>query len=75
MTNETALTIPLSPAEWSLPSRRKVAVACLIATESALFTIFVVAYLFYLGKSLTALIRRRSWRRRSSRRSVCSRAA
>jgi len=25
---------------------------CLLATESALFTIFVVAYLFYLGKSL-----------------------
>jgi cytochrome c oxidase subunit 3/cytochrome o ubiquinol oxidase subunit 3 len=26
--------------------------ACLIAAESAIFTIFVVAYLFYLGKSL-----------------------
>jgi cytochrome c oxidase subunit 3/cytochrome o ubiquinol oxidase subunit 3 len=25
---------------------------CLIATEAALFTIFVVAYLFYIGKSL-----------------------
>jgi len=29
------------------------AVACLIFTETAMFTIFVVAYLFYLGKSLT----------------------
>src|SRR4030095_8022336 len=38
--------------EWRLPSRRKVGVLCLIATESSLFTIFVVAYLFYLGKSL-----------------------
>jgi len=43
----------LSPAEWRLPSRRKMAVACLIFTETAMFTIFVVAYLFYLGKSLT----------------------
>jgi cytochrome c oxidase subunit 3/cytochrome o ubiquinol oxidase subunit 3 len=27
--------------------------ACLIIAESAIFTIFVVAYLYYLGKSLT----------------------
>jgi hypothetical protein len=27
--------------------------ACLIAAESAIFTIFVVAYLFYLGQSLS----------------------
>ena len=27
--------------------------ACLIVAESAIFTIFVVAYLFYVGKSLT----------------------
>ena len=53
MTNEDTLTTPLSSAEWRLPSRRKMAVACLIFTETAMFTIFVVAYLFYLGKSLT----------------------
>ena len=53
MTNENALTMPVTPVEWRLPSRRKVAVACLIVTESAMFTIFVVAYLFYIGKSLT----------------------
>src|SRR5262245_62660458 len=53
MTNEAALTIPVSPAEWRLPSRRKMALVCLIVTESAMFTIFVVAYLFYIGKSLT----------------------
>jgi cytochrome c oxidase subunit 3 len=41
-----------SPA-WDLPSRGKVAMAGLIIAESAIFTIFVVAYLFYLGKSLT----------------------
>jgi cytochrome c oxidase subunit 3 len=36
----------------TLPYRGKVAMACLIFAESAIFTIFVVAYLFYLGKSL-----------------------
>src|SRR5580693_10290462 len=38
---------------WVLPYRGKVGMACLIAAESAIFTIFVVAYLFYAGKSLT----------------------
>src|SRR5882724_12032446 len=40
-------------AAWQLPSRGKVAMAGLIVAESAIFTIFVVAYLFYAGKSLT----------------------
>ena len=44
---------PETPAAWKLPYRGKVAMACLIIAESAIFTIFVVAYLFYLGKSLT----------------------
>ena len=38
---------------WELPSRGRVAMYFLIAAESAIFTIFVVAYLFYVGKSLT----------------------
>ena len=38
---------------WSLPSRGKVGMACLILAESAIFTIFVVAYLYYIGKSLS----------------------
>jgi cytochrome c oxidase subunit 3/cytochrome o ubiquinol oxidase subunit 3 len=37
--------------EWRLPDRGRVGVLCLIVTESALFSIFVVAYLFYLGAS------------------------
>ena len=37
---------------WRLPSPRKVGMLCLILTESALFTIFVVAYVFYMGRSL-----------------------
>jgi cytochrome c oxidase subunit III len=44
---------PEAPPTWSLPYRGKVAMAGLIIAESAIFTIFVVAYLFYLGKSLS----------------------
>ena len=40
------------PAEWRLPDRGRVGVICLILTEATLFSIFVVAYLFYIGKSL-----------------------
>lgn len=43
---------PVEYTEWKMPSTRKVAVISLILTESALFTIFLVAYLFYMGKSL-----------------------
>jgi cytochrome c oxidase subunit 3/cytochrome o ubiquinol oxidase subunit 3 len=53
MTNADALNPPVEPAEWRLPSRGVVAVVCLIVTETALFMIFVVAYLFYIGKSLS----------------------
>ena len=51
----SAITNPVTqtPAAWSLPYRGKVAMACLIVAESSIFTIFVVAYLFYIGKSLT----------------------
>ena len=38
---------------WTLPDRGVVGMASFIIAESAIFTIFVVAYLFYLGKSLT----------------------
>src|SRR6201987_1402883 len=51
----SAITTPFREAAetWTLPYRGKVAMAGLIIAESAIFTIFVVAYLFYLGKSLT----------------------
>ena len=42
---------PQGSAGWKLPYRGKVGMACLIVAESAIFTIFVVAYLFYAGKS------------------------
>jgi cytochrome c oxidase subunit 3 len=38
--------------EWRLPNKGRVGMLALIAGESAIFTIFVVAYIFYLGKSL-----------------------
>ena len=44
---------PEAPTTWSLPDRGKVAMTGLIIAESAIFTIFVVAYLFYVGKSLS----------------------
>jgi cytochrome c oxidase subunit 3 len=55
----STLTIPINhpvaqaPQSWALPDRGKVGMAALIIAESAIFTIFVVAYLFYAGKSLS----------------------
>ena len=47
-------TLPLeTPRPWSLPYRGTVGMASLIVGESAIFTIFVVAYLYYVGKSLS----------------------
>lgn len=37
---------------WVQPSKGRVAMFCLILAESAIFTIFVVAYIYNLGKSL-----------------------
>ena len=51
----TTFAAPLAerPPAWNLPDRGRVGMACLIVAESAIFTIFVVAYLFYVGKSLS----------------------
>jgi cytochrome c oxidase subunit 3/cytochrome o ubiquinol oxidase subunit 3 len=48
-------TAVLQSAEeaWVLPDKGKAGMACLIVAESAIFIIFVVAYLFYIGKSLS----------------------
>src|SRR5262245_4609121 len=42
-----------APMVWTLPDRGVVGMVSFIIAESAIFTIFVVAYLFYLGKSLS----------------------
>jgi cytochrome c oxidase subunit 3 len=47
------ITMPDADIRWELPARGRVGMCCLIAAETAMFTIFVVGYLFYLGKSLT----------------------
>src|SRR5690348_11996802 len=48
-----AVAIPTTDIAWKLPSRGRVGMFCLIAAESAIFVIFIVAYLFYAGKSLS----------------------
>ena len=47
------ISIQESDLRWNLPERGPVAMYCLIAAEIAIFTIFVVAYIFYIGKSAT----------------------
>jgi len=45
-------SIPMSVDEtWRLPSRGRVGMFALIIGESAIFTIFVVAYVYYIGRS------------------------
>jgi cytochrome c oxidase subunit III len=46
---EDALTME---REWKLPDRGAVGIIFLIVTETVLFSMFVVAYLIYTGKSL-----------------------
>src|ERR1700674_2185313 len=52
MMSEGTSSVAQAPGTWNLPYRGKGGMACLIIAESAIFTIFVVAYLFYAGKSL-----------------------
>ena len=55
MTTPTS-TIPVSTQleeQWVLPSRGIVGMWCLICAEAAIFIIFVVAYIYYIGKSLS----------------------
>jgi cytochrome c oxidase subunit 3 len=55
MTQATS-AIPISAQvepPWTLPHRGVVGMACLIVAESAIFIIFVVAYIYYIGKSLS----------------------
>jgi cytochrome c oxidase subunit III len=47
------VAIPAIETPWTLPSRGRVGMFSLIAAESAIFTIFVVAYIYYIGKSLS----------------------
>ena len=50
----SSVAIPQTPSkpEWILPARGTVGMITLITAEITVFTIFVVAYIFYLGKSV-----------------------
>ena len=52
----TSVAVAEGRIEWDRPDRGRVGMFSLIAAEAAIFTIFVVAYLFYIGKSLTGPI-------------------
>lgn len=58
MINDAPLSLTLEASDWKLPSSRKVAVVCLILTETGLFSIFVAAYVFYIGKNLSGPVPR-----------------
>jgi cytochrome c oxidase subunit III len=52
-TTTVALVHSTGGEEWKQPSRGMVGMTCLVIAESAIFIIFVVAYLYYIGKSLS----------------------
>ncbi|HEY0786163.1 MAG TPA: cytochrome c oxidase subunit 3 [Acidobacteriaceae bacterium] len=51
----SSVTVPVigqqAPEAWVLPNKGKVGMFCLIIGETAIFIMFVIAYLFYTGKS------------------------
>jgi cytochrome c oxidase subunit 3 len=51
----SAVTVPLNVQEleetWQLPNKGRVGMICLIIGECAIFAMFVLAYVFYIGKS------------------------
>jgi len=49
----STITVPQSDMPLSTNMRGRVGMWCLIIAESAIFSIFVVAYLYYAGKSLS----------------------
>lgn len=51
--SSVVLQPPAIESPWTLPYKGKVGMFCLIAAESAIFAIFFVAYLYYIGKSVT----------------------
>ena len=51
--NATSMTLAEEEIRLTSRARGRVGMFGLIAAEAAIFTIFVVAYLFYVGKSLT----------------------
>ena len=53
MTTVPLTASPQDEKQWKLPDRGVVGMWSLIVAESAMFLIFVVAYIFYMGKSIS----------------------
>src|SRR5260370_20377265 len=51
--NATSVAVAEQKIDWNRPERGRVGMVSLIGAEAEIFTIVVVAYLFYVGKSLT----------------------
>ena len=53
----STVTVPLAHraagSDWVLPDRGTVAMLSLIIAETAIFSIFVIAYIYYIGRSVT----------------------
>jgi cytochrome c oxidase subunit III len=49
----SSATATVAAEPWTLPAKGRVGIVLLILTETAFFSIFVTAYIFYIGKSLT----------------------
>jgi cytochrome c oxidase subunit 3/cytochrome o ubiquinol oxidase subunit 3 len=51
----SSVTVPINALQveeaWSLPDKGRVGMYCLIIGETAIFAMFVIAYVFYTGKS------------------------
>src|SRR5215475_958705 len=47
------LVVPEPEVSWSLPARGYVGMFGLILAEAAIFTIFIIAYIYNIGKSVT----------------------
>jgi cytochrome c oxidase subunit III len=50
---EPSWTLAQPTAQWTLPRRGPVGILFFILAESSLFAVFVAAYLYYIGRSLT----------------------
>ena len=49
----TAIPMPQPTSSWTLPRRGPVGILLFILAETSLFGVFVAAYLYYIGRSLT----------------------
>ena len=49
----TAIPTPQPTTPWTLPRRGPVGILFFILAESSIFAVFVAAYLYYIGRSLT----------------------